>query len=146
MYLVDTSVWIDYLRGREVAHVQFLDALLANPLAVGISDLIYLEILQGATDAQAFEKLKQYFSGQRFYRFTEPQTSHANAAKLYFDARRAGITVRSTLDCLIAQCAIDHNLILLHNDADFVRLGEVNQKLTQRYFLPPHKVNLPRDP
>ena len=137
MYLVDTSVWIDYLRGRDMAHVRFLDELLANPLAVGISDLIYLEILQGATDAQAFDKLRQYFSGQRFYRFTNAEASHANAAKLYFDARRAGITVRSTLDCLIAQCAIDHSLILLHNDADFVRLGAVTSGLKQHHFLPP---------
>ena len=136
MYLVDTSVWIDYLRGREAAHVHFLDALLANPLAVGISDLIYLEILQGATDARAFDKLRQYFSGQRFYRFSNAEESHANAAKLYFDARRAGITVRSNLDCLIAQCAIDHNLILLHNDADFVRMGAVAASLKQHHFLP----------
>ena len=137
MYLVDTSVWIDYLHGRDVAHVHFLDELLANPLAVGISDLIYLEILQGATDARAFEKLRQYFSGQRYYRVTDAEASHANAAKLYFDARRAGVTIRSKLDCLIAQCAIDHDLILLHNDADLVRLGAVNLKLKQRHFLPP---------
>ena len=137
MYLVDTSVWIDYLRGREAAHVHFLDALLANPLAVGISDLIYLEILQGAIDARAFDKLRQYFSGQRFYRFADSELTHANAAKLYFDARRAGVTVRSNLDCLIAQCAIDHSLILLHNDADFVRLGAVTPMLKQRHFLHP---------
>ena len=137
MYLVDTSVWIDYLRGRDVAHVHLLDELLANPLAVGISDLIYLEILQGATDARAFDKLRQYFSGQRFYRFTDAEASHANAAKLYFDARRAGVTVRSNLDCLIAQCAIDHSLILLHNDADLVRLGAVVFGLKQQHFLPP---------
>ena len=136
MYLVDTSVWIDYLRGRDVAHVHFLDELLANPLAVGISDLIYLEILQGAADARAFDKLRQYFSGQRFYRFADAEASHANAAKLYFNARRAGVTVRSNLDCLIAQCAIDHDLILLHNDADFVRLGAVVSGLKQHHFLP----------
>ena len=136
MYLVDTSVWIDYLRGRDVAHVHFIDELLANPLAVGISDLIYLEILQGATDARAFDKLRQYFSGQRFYRFIDAEASHANAAKLYFDARRAGLTVRSNLDCLIAQCAIDHSLILLHNDVNFVRLGQVVSGLKQQHFLP----------
>ena len=136
MYLVDTSVWIDYLRGRDVPHVHFLDELLANPLAVGISDLIYLEILQGATDERAFDKLRQYFSGQRFYRFTDAEASHANAAKLYFNARRAGVTVRSNLDCLIAQCALDHRLILLHNDADFVRLGQVVSGLKQQHFLP----------
>ena len=135
MYLVDTSVWIDYLRGRDVPHVRFLDELLANPLAVGISDLIYLEILQGATDERAFDKLRQYFSGQRFYRFVAAEASHANAAKLYFNARRAGVSIRSNLDCLIAQCAIDHNLILLHNDVDFVRLGATNVQLKQRHFL-----------
>lgn len=135
MYLVDTSVWIDYLRGRDVAHVRFLDELLANPLAVGLSDLIYLEILQGSTDVRAFDMLRKYFSGQRFYRFTDAEASHASAAKLYFDARRAGVTVRSNLDCLIAQCAIDHDLILLHNDADFVRLGNVAPTLKQRHFL-----------
>ena len=135
MYLVDTSVWIDYLRGRDAAHVRFLDELLANPLAVGISDLIYLEILQGATDARAFDKLRQYFSGQRFYRFSDAEASHASAAKLYFDARRAGITVSFNLDCLIAQCAVDHDLILLHNDVNFVRLGDVAPTLKQRHFL-----------
>ena len=135
MYLVDTSVWADYLRGRDVAHVHFLDELLANPLAVGISDLVYLEILQGATDERAFDKLRQYFSGQRFYRFADAESSYANAAKLYFDARRAGVTIRSKLDCLIAQCAIDHDLILLHNDADFVHLGEIDPKLNLRHFL-----------
>ena len=135
MYLVDTSVWIDYLRGRDVPHVHLLDELLANPLAVGISDLIYLEILQGATDARAFDKLRQYFSGQRFYRFVDAEASHTNAAKLYFNARRAGVTIRSNLDCLIAQCAIDHDLILLHNDVDFVRLGATNVQLKQLHFL-----------
>ena len=135
MYLVDTSVWIDYLRGRDVPHVHFLDELLANPLAASISDLVYFEILQGAINAQAFETLRQYFSGQRFYRFADAEASHANAAKLYFNARRAGLTVRSNRDCLIAQCAIDHSLILLHNDADFVRLGEIDPKLNLRHFL-----------
>lgn len=135
MYLVDTSVWIDYLRGRDAAHVELLDELLANPLAVGISDLIYLEILQGAKHAAGYAELRAHFSGQRFYRFTDPEASHAAAAKLYFDARRAGVTIRSNLDCLIAQCAIDHGLILLHHDADFVRMASVAPKLKQRHFL-----------
>ncbi|MFP5405681.1 MAG: PIN domain-containing protein, partial [Gammaproteobacteria bacterium] len=60
MYLVDTSVWIDYLKGREAAHVALLDDLLGNPLAVGISDAIYVEILQGAEDQRAFDRLRSY--------------------------------------------------------------------------------------
>lgn len=135
MYLVDTSVWIDYLQGRDVEHVAFLDDLLANPLAVGISDAIYVEILQGARDQQAFDRLRRYFSGQRFYRFHDPEASHAAAAQLYLDCRRQGITVRSTLDCLIAQCAIEHRLVLLHGDRDFAAMAPARRALRQLHFL-----------
>ena len=113
MYLVDTSVWIDYLRGTDTAHVAFLDSLLTNPLATGITDGIYMEILQGASDAPAFERLRSYFSGQRIYRFDDPFESHTAAARLYVDARKRGFTIRSSMDCLIARCALEHDLILL---------------------------------
>jgi predicted nucleic acid-binding protein len=135
MFLIDTSVWIDYLRGVDSAHVVFLDKQLSNPIATGISDLIYLELLQGARDQRSFATLEQFFSGQRFYRFADPLKSHALAAKLYFDARKIGISVRSSLDCLIAQCAMEHDLILLHNDKDFLRLAKVTKHLKQKHFL-----------
>ncbi len=135
MYLVDTSVWIDYLLGRGTAHVLFLDELLQNPLAVGLSDVIYMEVLQGARDARNFDRLRDYFGGQRFYRFDEPVTSHAAAARIYYDCRRRGITVRSTLDCLIARCAIENALILLHHDQDFVQMAKALPDLRQKHFL-----------
>ncbi len=135
MYLVDTSVWIDYLLGREAAHVRFLDQLLDNPLAVGIADVIYMEILQGARDQEAFDRMRSYFGGQRFYRFSDPELSHATAAQIYCDCRRQGITVRSTLDCLIAQCALEHGLILLHHDRDFRNMGAALPALQQKHFL-----------
>jgi predicted nucleic acid-binding protein len=135
MYLADTSVWIDFLRGRIGPHVDFLDGLLDNPLAVGLSDAIYLEILQGARDAEAFERLRRYFSTQRFYAFADSRQSHEAAARMYQDCRRRGITVRSTLDCLIAQCAIEHELVLLHNDRDYVGLGQAAPALRQKHFL-----------
>ena len=135
MYLVDTSVWIDYLRGRAAAHVHLLDELLQNPLAVGLTDVVYMEILQGARDARSFARLREYFGGQRFYRFDEPLTSHAAAASLYFNCRRRGFTVRSTLDCLIARCAIENDLILLHHDQDFIKLGKVAPELRQKHFM-----------
>ena len=135
MYLVDTSVWIDYLRGRDTAHVRMLDDLLRNPLAVGLADVIYMEILQGARDARSFTRLRDYFGGQRFYRFGEPAASHAAAANLYFDCRRRGFAVRSTQDCLIARCAIENDLILLHHDQDFVKLGKVVPTLRQKHFM-----------
>ncbi|QQZ27377.1 hypothetical protein HMY34_00625 [Thiothrix subterranea] len=79
MYLVDTSVWIDYISGKEGEHIQFLDTLLQNPLAVGLSDVIYMEILQGAESEHSFARFKRYFSGQRFYRLQQAEKSHSNS-------------------------------------------------------------------
>ena len=134
MYLVDTSVWIDYINGRDAEQVNFLDDLLKNPLAVGITDFIYMEILQGAKDQKSLDQLRRYFSGQQFYRFTDPEHSHASAAQIYFDCRRLGVTVRSTLDCLIAQCAIENALILLHHDRDFIQIAKLVPDLRHKHF------------
>lgn len=66
MYLVDTSVWIDYIQGRNAKQVSFLDELLKNPLAVGITDLIYMEILQGAKDQKNLDRLRRYLAASNF--------------------------------------------------------------------------------
>ena len=135
MYLVDTSVWIDYLRGRDRPHVEFLRGLLPHPLVVGLTHLIYAEILQGARNPAAFEKLRVYFGGQRFYTFADATRSHASAARIYLDCRHSGVTVRSAVDCLIAQCAIESGLVLLHHDADFKRIANVVHNLKEKSFL-----------
>ena len=134
MYLVDTSVWIDYIRGGNHPHVGFLRNLLANPLAVGITHLIYMEILQGARDAASFDQLRSYFSGQRFHSFEDMATGHASAAWIYMICRQRGITLRSTADCLIAQCAIESELTLLHHDQDFKRIASVVPALNEKSF------------
>ena len=135
MFLADTSVWIDYLRGSDRPHVEFLRSLLSHPFAVGITHLIYAEILQGARDAAAFDRLRTYFGGQRFYSFDDPAAGHASAARIYFDCRRRGITVRSTADCIIAQCAMESGLTLLHHDEDFRRIARVAPALNEKNFL-----------
>ena len=135
MYLVDTSVWIDYLRGRDCAHVEFLRSLLPHPLVVGITHLIYVEILQGARDSAAFHRLRTYFGGQRFYTFADAVGSYASAARMYLDCRSEGVTVRSTVDCLVAQCAIESGLVLLHHDNDFKRIARVIPGLKEKSFL-----------
>ena len=135
MYLVDTSVWIDYLRGRTGPHVDFLRDLLGNPLAVVITHSIYLEILRGARDAASFDRLREYFGGQRFAAFKEPLTSHEAAARIYLDCRRRGVTVRSGSDCLIAQSAIEAELTVFHHDRDFGRIATVVPALREKSFL-----------
>ena len=118
MYLVDTSVWIDFLRKKETSSVNFLTHILDRLLPFGICGVVYQEILQGARSQQQFLTLSQYFSTQTFYEPQNLQTYEA-AAQLYSSCRWSGITIRSTIDCLIAQIAIDHNLQLLHNDEDY---------------------------
>ena len=135
MYLVDTSVWVDYIRGTDSPVVEFLDSLLLAPMSVGISNHIYMEILQGAKSEAGFSKLQNYFSTQQFYGFMDPQHSYEVAAFMYFSCRRQGITVRSSIDCLIAQCALENELVLLHHDKDYRNLEKVVPQLRLKHFL-----------
>ncbi len=135
MVLVDTSVWIDYINGTETGAVVYLDQLLLNPLSVGITSYIYMEILQGAKTEKDYRQFEKYFSGQKFYALKNQKKSYATAAKMYFDCRRQGITIRASIDCLIALCAIENDLILLHHDTDFCHMATVIKSLKTKSFL-----------
>jgi len=125
MYLVDTSVWIDFFRGKQTSAVEQLRCILQSEQTVGINSLIYQEILQGSESEQRFNQFRDYFKELTFYQPKDITESYAQAAYLYFSCRRKGITIRSTIDCLIAQTAIDNDLILLHSDKDFERIATV---------------------
>ncbi|MEY3786877.1 MAG: hypothetical protein RIQ94_1984 [Pseudomonadota bacterium] len=125
MYLVDTSVWIDFFRGKQTSAVEQLRYILQSEQKVGINSLIYQEILQGSESEQRFNQFRDYFKELIFYQPKDVTESYAQAAHLYFSCRRKGITIRSTIDCLIAQTAIDNDLILLHSDKDFERIATV---------------------
>ena len=124
-YLVDTSVWIDFFRQRKTPAVEKLYQLLANPDHYGISECIYQEILQGALHEQDFQSLADYLTSQTFFYPKYAAKSYRQAAYLYFASRRKGITIRSTIDCLIAQIAIENDLVLLHNDKDFLDIAKI---------------------
>jgi len=134
-HLVDTSVWVDYIQGRGSEAVDCLHGLLEMPMAVGLNHQIYLEILQGARSTDAFARLQRYLSTQRFYGFVDDLAGYEAAANLYFQCRQRGITVRSSIDCLIAQCAIENDLILLHQDRDFIQMQDAVPALNQIHFL-----------
>ena len=125
MHLVDTSVWIDFIRGSTGAHVERLRSLIGAQVPVGLSPLIYQEILQGAINEQQFTRFQDYFSCQHFFLPSDPVEASAHAAEIYFSCRRKGITIRSSIDCLIAAVAIEHGLSLLHNDRDFIEIARV---------------------
>lgn len=129
VYLVDTSVWIDLVRQRKSPAVEKLYELLPDPNTLGMTELIYQEVLQGALHEQDFQALSEYSNEQPFFHPRQAGVSYREAARIYFSCRRKGITIRSTIDSLIAQIAIENDLILLHNDKDFTHMATVVPQL-----------------
>ena len=129
MYLVDTSVWLGLFRQQETGAVHRLREILEQHIPFGISSVIYQELLQGAKGESDYQQLREYLGSQCFYHPKDEVESYASAARIYFDCRRQGVTIRSTIDCLIAEIAIEHNLVLLHDDADFHHMAKVTSDL-----------------
>ena len=125
MILVDTSVLIDFFRGNITESSNRFEAVLNKGIPFGISSIIFQEVLQGANSEKEYNLLKHYLSKQRFYNPRDSVESFADAAKIYVDCRRLGITIRSTIECIIAQTALEHDLMLLHNDRDFIAMTRV---------------------
>lgn len=117
MVLVDSSVWIDYFRGAPTAPAERLDRLLGEePVVVG--DLIAIEVLQGFADERGFATAQRLLASLEQVTLGGPEIVQA-AAENYRRLRRAGITVRKTVDTVIAtRCLVD-GYTLLHDDRDF---------------------------
>ena len=125
MILVDTSVLIDFLKGVTNRATKKFRSVLHQKIPFGINSFIYQEVLQGAKSEREYENLRKYLITQYFFHLSDPVDSFTRAARIYFNCRQKGITIRSTIDCIIAQTAIEHNLHLLHNDKDFEAMTEV---------------------
>jgi predicted nucleic acid-binding protein len=115
--VVDSSVWIDFLNGRNLAHVQRLRATLATDEII-VGDLMVCEVLQGVADEQHAREVESILC--RFTIVTMVGDVIAViAARNFRHLRRVGITVRKTVDLLIGSWCIENRVPLLHNDADF---------------------------
>jgi predicted nucleic acid-binding protein len=125
MILVDTSVLVDFLRGRDTAATVVLERLLRDEAPVALSPIIVQEVLQGAADAREWRRLERYLDTQDLLVPRDPRATHIAAARIYFDCRRRGITLRSTIDCLVAQIALEHDAALLHHDRDYLAIARV---------------------
>lgn len=119
MILVDTSVLIHFLKGVDSEGSRKFRMVLQRGIPFGINSLIFQEVLQGAGSEKEYLTLKKYLETQRFYHLRDPIDSFAKAAKIYLDCRKKGITIRSSIDCLIAQTVLENDLFLLHEDSDF---------------------------
>ena len=125
MILVDTSVLIDFFKKNDNLSVDKFKYLIKKNIPFGITLQILQEVLQGAKTEEDFFILKDYLKTQIFYHPKKSIETYIKAAELYRKSRQKGITLRSTIDCLIAEIAMEHNLSLLHNDKDFDRMSKL---------------------
>ncbi len=124
MILVDTSVLIDYFKGVRNKGTEKFGQVIDRKIPFGINNFVYLEVLQGAKTDKDFRLLKKYLDTQKFYDLKNAHESYAEAARMYLKLRKKGVTVKSTMDCLVARIAIENGLFLLHNDKDFTRISK----------------------
>ena len=117
MILVDSSVWIDYFRGNATPQANRLDGLLGSePLAIG--DLILTEVLQGFGSDREFNAARRVLLALDMVVLGGPDVA-VEAAKNYRKLRNLGVTVRKTIDTVIATRCIVSGHTLLHSDRDF---------------------------
>ncbi|MEN6577230.1 MAG: PIN domain nuclease [Phycisphaerales bacterium] len=117
MIVVDSSVWIDYFNGKTTAQTDLLDSLLGlEPIVIG--DLVLTEVLQGFRENTDFQKAQTLFDSLLFLPMLGKDVA-VKSAQNYRALRRQGVTVRKTIDVIIATFCIENDLPLLHNDRDF---------------------------
>ena len=127
--LIDTSVWMDVFRDTSGGTAKRVRSLVAGDDVV-LTRFNQLELLQGAVDEQEWAMLADYLEGQDYVE-TSGDTWR-DAARIHFDLRRLGRTVRSPIDCCIAQLAIENDLRLLHKDRDFEAIAEIRPLVARR--------------
>jgi predicted nucleic acid-binding protein len=124
MILVDSSVWIPFFNAKQNPKVSVLKGLIEDAEDVCLTVHIMMEILQGFREDRDFQEVNRYL--QMFSIFDlRGVSSYIAAAQIYRQCRKQGITIRRSMDCMIAQTAIENGLILLHDDADFDRIAAV---------------------
>jgi predicted nucleic acid-binding protein len=120
--VVDTSVWIDVLAGRDTDAAIRCVALIENGEPVALTEVVYCELLQGVRSPEHAAVLDDHLRAFPVLSLGGLDDFRL-AAELYRTARASGITIRKTLDCLIAVPCIRTGAPLLHADADFDRLA-----------------------
>lgn len=117
MILVDSSVWVDYLNGVNNWQTQRLESLLPLEL-LAIGDLILVEVLQGISDENVARRVERLLTSLAIVQLGGEALA-LQAARNFRVLRRNGITVRKTIDTMIATFCIENDYDLLHNDRDF---------------------------
>jgi len=124
--LVDSSVWISLLRGQQSPNCAALVRIL-NDGDAAIVPVVLQELLGGARSESSLQRLQDRLGALPMLMVST--ATHASAGALYARCRWQGITPRSPRDCLIAWSAIEHDVPVLQQDADFRRIQRVEQRL-----------------
>ena len=124
MILADTSAWVEYDRATSSAVDLRLTALIASGGPVAVTEPVIMEVLAGARSDQRESDLRRLLMRFELLPF-EVVTDFEGAAHLYRRCRRAGVTPRGMVDCMIAAVALRRAATLLAHDADMDRLAEV---------------------
>lgn len=128
MVLVDTSVWIVFFRDR---HLVDLEAIAADEEILTCLPVVQ-EVLEGFRDEAAYRTARAALLAMPTLESPMSADVFLTGADLYRRARRAGLTVRSSIDCLIAACALRHDVEVLHLDRDFDALARVSPLRVRR--------------
>ena len=130
MILIDTSVWIQVFKDKQGTEAQRIQIWL-DEREVVLTRFNQLELLQGCRDDKEWLLLSNYLEDQTYIE-ASVETWQA-AARIYYDLRRQGLTVRSPIDCCIAQIAIENELLLLHNDKGFSVIHRIRPLIHHRW-------------
>lgn len=117
MWIVDSSVWVDYFNGQDTAQTALLDASIGRR-EIGLGDLILCEVLQGFNRPREFEVARSALLRFPLYTIGGTAIALKSAVNLRSLLRR-GITIRKTVDCFIATFVIESKFALFHSDRDF---------------------------
>ena len=117
MVLVDTTVWIDLFRGKATREVDELERMLEHGETICTCGVVLTEVLQGIRTDADYRKTLARFDAILF--LPMDRQIFLKAAEIYRLLRQRGVTIRKSVDCMIAAVSIEHGVALLHNDRDF---------------------------
>ena len=115
--LVDSSVWIDFLKNHSTLKTQLLEKLILDREDICICGFIFTEVLQGIKDEKQYISTKQHLSNLIY--LEDDVSTFDLGATIYRELRKQGLTIRNSIDCLIAATGIQHGTRLLDADRDY---------------------------
>ncbi|MCI0546507.1 MAG: PIN domain nuclease [Candidatus Rokubacteria bacterium] len=126
MIVVDTTVWIDFLGAKGTTFDRHLAELVESDAPIALVDIVYCEVLQGIRDEDTYRRTRVSLLAHPILRPRGLETFET-AANLYRTARRRGLTIRRSVDCLIAATCLESDAEIYHNDRDFDSLARVSR-------------------